>query len=362
MDRNSWILELEGKPDFEIAMKRIYAWYEQEMIDRPPIRFSAHNEEFTFKEIKSAKNWTSLKDRWFDAEFQVDFYIESIEGKKFYAETFPVYWPNLGPDLYAAFYGTEVEYQEVTTFSIPLVKEWNEIDKIKLNKQNKYFKKIEELTNLALEKCPGKFMVGFTDLMPGMDCVAAWRDPQQLCIDLLLDPEKVKEIGILASHDFHSIYDHFDDMLKRHNQLSVTWMGIPSFSKMHIPSCDFSAMISTEQFEEFCFPHIQHEVEGITHNIFHLDGKGVAKHVDLVLQMKEINAVQWVQGMGTDTPILQWVPLLKKIQSAGKSLVVDLQVDELEDFIKVMDPKGLMLCIPADEAIQPDIIKRIEKW
>ena len=39
MDRNSWILELEGKPDFGTAMKRIYAWYEQEMIDRPPIRF-----------------------------------------------------------------------------------------------------------------------------------------------------------------------------------------------------------------------------------------------------------------------------------------------------------------------------------
>jgi hypothetical protein len=205
-------------------------------------------------------------------------------------------------------------------------------------------------------------MVGFTDLMPGMDCVAAWREPQQLCIDLCLDPDKVKEMGILASRDFHPLFDHFDDMLKAHNQLSVTWMGIPSFSKMHIPSCDFSAMISTEQFEEFCLPLIQHEVEGIEHNIFHLDGKGVARHVDLVLQMKEINAVQWVQGMGKDTPIMQWIPLLKKIQSAGKSLVIDLQVDELEDFIKAMDPKGLMLCISADEAIQPDIIKRIEKW
>jgi hypothetical protein len=362
MDDNNWILDLEGKPDFEIAMKRIYAWYEQEMIDRPPIRFSAHNEEFTFKEIKSKKDWKSLKDRWFDAEFQVDFYMESIKGKKFYAETFPVFWPNLGPALYAAFYGTEMEYQEVTTFSIPIVKEWDDIGKIKLNKQNKYFKKLDELTELALEKCTGKFMVGFTDLMPGMDCVAAWRDPQQLCIDLCLDPDKVKEMGILAYRDFHPIYDYYDDMLKKHKQLSVTWMGIPSFKKMHIPSCDFSAMISTEQFEEFCLPSIQHEVEGIAHNIFHLDGKGVARHVDLVLQMKEINAVQWVQGMGKDTPIMQWIPLLKKIQSAGKSLVIDLQPDELEDFIKAMDPKGLMLCISADEAIQPEIIKRIEKW
>lgn len=74
-----------------------------------------------------------MKDRWFDAEFQIDSYMESIKGKKFYAETFPVFWPNLGPAVYAAFYGTEMEYQEVTTFSIPLVKDWDDISKIKLN-------------------------------------------------------------------------------------------------------------------------------------------------------------------------------------------------------------------------------------
>ena len=30
---NQWSLELEKKPDFDQAMQRIYAWYEQEMID-----------------------------------------------------------------------------------------------------------------------------------------------------------------------------------------------------------------------------------------------------------------------------------------------------------------------------------------
>jgi hypothetical protein len=47
------MIELEYKPDIEIAMKLINAWYNQEMIDRPPIRSSAHNAEFSFKEIHS---------------------------------------------------------------------------------------------------------------------------------------------------------------------------------------------------------------------------------------------------------------------------------------------------------------------
>ena len=100
----------------------------------------------------------------------------------------------------------------------------------------------------------------------------------------------------------------------------------------------------------------------MTHNVFHVDGKGVANHIDRILAMPEINAIQWVQGMGDHLPIMQWVPFIKKIQAAGKSVVVDLHLDELESFISEMDPKGLLLCIAADEKFQPEIIKRIEKW
>jgi hypothetical protein len=331
------------------------------MIDRPPIRFSAHNAEFAVSPHLK-KSWPSLKDRWLDSENQVDLFIDSIRGRKFYAETFPVFWPNLGPEVYTAFHGSELEYMEITTYTIPLVKEWEDISKIKFDWNNPYLKKIEEMTRIALEKCKGNFMVGYTDLHPGMDCVAAWRDPQQLCLDMLIYPDEVKQLIKLANQHFQELYDYFDTMLKNQNQLSVTWMGIPSFGKMHVPSCDFSAMLSPEQFDEFCLPVIVDEVKAMTHNIFHLDGKGVAKNIDRILDLQEINAIQWVQGMGDDAPILQWIPFIKRIQDAGKSVVVDLQLNELDDFINEMDPKGLLLCIAADEKIQPDIIKQIEKW
>ena len=67
MDKK-WTLELEQKPDFDQAMQHIYAWYEQEMIDRPPIRFSAHNAEYSASP-HLRKTWPTLKDRWFDAEY-----------------------------------------------------------------------------------------------------------------------------------------------------------------------------------------------------------------------------------------------------------------------------------------------------
>ena len=67
--RTMYDLGLETKPDFLECMKRIYAWYDGEVLDRVPIRFSAHNEEYDTAD--SADSWGSLKERWFDTEYQL---------------------------------------------------------------------------------------------------------------------------------------------------------------------------------------------------------------------------------------------------------------------------------------------------
>lgn len=360
-DPRWWELGLERKPDFDMAMKRIYAWFAGEIIDRVPVRFSAHNS--FVGERHPQHNWKSLKDQWFDVEFQVESFANSIKSRKFLAETFPVFWPNLGPNVFAAFYGCRLEYAGVTSCAEPCIGNWEDIVKLRLDMKNEYFTRIVELMEYALEVCPGRFMVGYTDLHPGVDCVAAWRDTQNLCFDLFDSPDEVKQAIEIATKDFQIIYDHFDSILKGRNQLSVTWMGIPSFGKVHIPSCDFSALVSAEQFVGFCLPVLQKEVRPMTHNIFHLDGKDVARHLDLILEVPEIQAIQWVQGVGDDKPIMQWVPLIRKIQAAGKSVVVDLEVKELEHFISELEPEGLLLCLPVDtEEEQAEILKRIEKW
>lgn len=357
-----WKIELENKPDFEQAMERIYAWYDQEIIDRAPIRFSAHNAEYSSAHLLKGRSWPGLKERWWDTEYQIELFEHQLRHSVFNAETFPIYWPNLGPEVYAAFYGVELIYKEITSYSVPNIHDWSQLSDIKLDFNNPYLRKIEEMTYAALERCSGKFLVGYTDLHPGLDCAASFRDPQQLCMDFLIDPDEVKKIIDLSSRDFQLIFDHFDGILKKHKQPSVAWMGIPSFGKMHIPSCDFSTMISPEQFVEFVLPVIKSEIKGMDHNIFHLDGKGVANHVDYILELPEINAIQWVQGVGDDLPIMQWVPFIKKIQAAGKSVVVDLSVDELAPFMDVVRPKGILLCINASPDIQPDIIRKVEKW
>lgn len=359
-----WTVEIEGMADFDMSMKRVYAWYENEIIDRPPVRFVAHNAFLeAAKEDISELSAAEKKAWWFDVETQIDLFMQSVDGRKFHGETFPVYFPNLGPDVYAAFYGAELEFGEVTSWSVPLVRDWDDIEKLQLDMDNEYFRKLEELTNAALGQSAGKFLVGYSDLHPGLDCVAAWRDPQQLCFDMIDNPHKVKELAELAIVDFEFIYNHFDKLLKSSGQLSVSWMGIPSFERMHIPSCDFSTMISPTFFKKFGLPILQHEVESMSHNIFHVDGKGVARHLEAILSVPKVHAVQWVQGVGDDLPIMQWVPFIKELQLQGVPTIVDLNKSELDDFMSEMKPQSLFLWVATDnEEEEIEILKRLSKW
>lgn len=357
-------IEIEGMPQFDMAMKRVCAWFENEIIDRPPIRFQAHNAFLTSASEDIANlSWEEREAWWFNAELQTELFLKSIEGRRFYGETFPVYFPNLGPDVYAAFYGAKLKFGETTSWSDPIVLEWEDVERLNFDWNNIYFKKLEELTQCALEMCKNKALVGYTDLHPGLDCIAAWRSPQQLCLDMIDEPEKVEQLAELAIADFETIYNHFDKTLKDAGQISVSWMGVPSFGRMHIPSCDFSTLISPSFFNRFGLPVLEKEVKTMTHNVFHVDGSGVAKHLDTILSVPEVRAIQWVQGVGDDYPIMQWVPFIKKLQDREIPVIVDLSKDDLGDFIDTMNPHGLFLWVATEnEDEEQSLLQRIEKW
>lgn len=358
----TWALEIEGMPHCDMAMRRVGAWLGQAIIDRPPIRFARHSVQHGAGQAQDASRWPTLRDRWFDAEYQVEAFVRRIRGKRFPAETFPVFWPNLGPEVYAAFYGCELEYRDVTSYAKPVVRDWGDMASLRLDMGNPYLRKIDEMTRIALDRCGGMFLVGYTDLHPGVDCAAAWRDPQQLCVDMVMEPGPVKALIDLANRDFARIFDHFHGALRARGQPSVGWMGVPAFGKLHLPAADFASLVSPEMFDEFILPSFAREMAHADHNIFHVDGRGVAKNIDRILELPNLNAIQWAQGVGDDRPILQWVPLIRKIRAAGKSVIVDVAPHELEGLMGALRPEGLFLWIGAEPGTEEDIIRRVERW
>jgi len=352
---------LETKPDYDKCVERVLAWFEGAIIDRAPVRFHRHNAEYDV--VTGDSGHATLRDRWMDAEFQAFNFLDSVKGKTFLGETFPVYWPNLGPNFFAAVHGAELEFGEVTSWCEPIVNDHNDIEKIQFSKDNPYYKSMHELTKAALDICEGQFLVGYTSLTPGMDCAAAWRGTQNFCMDLILDEQMVTRLLQLANEHFLEVFDDFDALLKAHGQPSVTWMNLPvPNGRMNVLQNDFSFMISPEMFNKYALPALQNEMKTMTHKVFHVDGKGVANHTDAILGAG-IKVIQWVQGVADDFPVMQHVPYIKYLQSKGASVIVDLDLTDLEAFMQEVSPKGIFLWIGTSNSEEEEaILKRLMKW
>lgn len=352
---------LETKPDYDKCVERVLAWFRGEVIDRAPVRFHRHNAEYE-NSINNSGH-ASLRERWMDAEFQAVSFLNSVKNSRFLAETFPVYMPNLGPNWFAALHGAELEFGENTSWCEQIVREEEDLGKIKFSRESPYYKCMLDLTYAALDICKGQFLVGYTDLHPAMDCAAAWRGTEELCMDMIMNPDLVFKLQDLAMEHFLEVYDEFDAILKEHGQPSVTWMNMPvPDARLHIPSNDFSFMISPEQFDEFSLPYLREEIKTMTHNIYHIDGLGVANHTDSIIGTG-IKAIQWVQGMGDDYPIMQHMPYIKYLRSLGASVIVDLSLSDLEAFMKEIGPEGIFLWVGTENEQQElDVINKLLKW
>ena len=349
------------KPDFDECISRIYAWYEQRIIDRPPVRFHHHNIEY--EKHRTVKGpWKTAEQRWMDVDFQVRTFMNSLEKTEFLGETFPVYWPNLSALVYNLFLGQEAVFDDVTAWTHPCIEDLENFAAPKVQWDGKYFKTIEAMTQRALDCAEGKFLVGYTDMYAGIDCAAMLRGTEQFCLDLLLHPGPLKRLIDAVFEEYPKVYNHFDRILKEHNQLSVTWMNLPSFETFNVLACDFATNISPQHFAQFCMPVLCKEAKLFRHNVFHMDGVGVARHIDAILTLPNLHAVQWVQGYGVHEPIMQWIPLIKKIREAGKSVIVDLKMHELDEFMKKVDPAGIMLWVPAEPNEQKDVLERVQRW
>jgi hypothetical protein len=142
------------------------------------------------------------------------------------------------------------------------------LPKINFSTEGEYYKKVLELTEVAFQKCGNKFIVGYTDLHPGLDCALAWRGINNLCMDLIMDPENAQKLFDLSTEHFLEVYNVYDDLLKANHTPSSTWINIPvPNGRMHIPSADFSFMISPEDFEKYGLPILKEEVNPDAHGL-----------------------------------------------------------------------------------------------
>jgi hypothetical protein len=360
----------EFKPDFEEVRKRFEAWWECEIIDRPltsieypRVKGTSDAEAF----LRASKEKMSMAERSDPERFALR-QLEWVGRNVYYGDALPVDYASLGPETIAAFYGCPVEYEGHIVWSEPILPSLDaaDTDKIRFDENNFYFRRVMEMTDALLEIARDKFIVGYPNFLGAIDVIAAMRDQANLCSDLLHRPDDVAAFADRLTGEILGIYDLYHDKLSAEGLPSAAWLYAvcEGKGKFHIPSCDFSCMISDEMFEEIVLPQIIREVRHMDRNIYHLDGPGALRHLDRLLEIPEIQAYQWVPTGYHSDAWPEWIDVYKRMQAAGRGFVVPIEAKDLEDFFEHLRPEGVWLSVSGvtDQDEADAVLKTVAKW
>lgn len=356
------IMPIDGIDDLEMRLKRQDAFWDCEVLGRAcaVITFPRKEPVVPFPVSRHA----TREERWMDVEFQAQQTKAAVLNTVYMGDALPSVHPNLGPDFFPALYGGEVIFEERTSYIKPFLKDWADADQLKLSHEHPYWKKMEELYAAYMEAGKNTFYTGWTDLHPGADCLVGFRGPQNLATDLFDEPEAIRKELKKVTADFLKTYEHYYKKLSSAGLPCTGWPEVVSTRRWHVPSNDFSYMISAAQFNEFFLEGLREECDYFDASLYHLDGVGSLTQLDSLLGIKTLNAIQWVWGDGHGQ-VTDWLDVFKKVQAAGKGLQIqNVYPRHLDTLMETLRPEGvwMRLCGIETEEQGEALLKKVSRW
>ncbi len=287
-----------------------------------------------------------------------------LSGRKFLGDAFPfISFDTFGPGVLAAMCGARLDNSSGGVwFHSP--NENMPIDQlhIEADMNNIWLSRIKDIYGAGLKKWQGNVLMGMPDLGGVLDVLATFRGSENLLMDLYDYPEEVKRLTKEIFQQWHTVYNELNSVLQPINPGYSDWSGVYSAQPSYILQCDFCYMIGNPMFREFVLETLIDDTTAIDNTIFHLDGPGEVQHLDDILKIEKLDAVQWVPGTGNPSS-KEWPQIFDKIRSNGKNIYLVGRFEDMDAICERIGTQGVfhMLYLSAFEN-EKEIIKYLEKY
>jgi hypothetical protein len=305
---------------------------------------------------------SDLDQRWFDPQWRAADIHHYLAQSSFMADILPVANTHLGPGSLAAILGAELEGGDDTIWIRH--KEGAELN-LALDESNKYWQLHVDLLKACHAKSEGRYYVVIPDLMEGLDVLAGLKGNTEVLMDMMLDPDGLLEKLQKINDHYFEVYNRLYDIVNVNGESAFCYFSIWGPGKVSKLQSDISIMISEEDFRKFELPFLRKQCQNIDYTLYHLDGVGAQRHLDALLEIDELNAIQWTPGYGEPQggdP--RWYDLYKKILAGGKAVMANwVTLDELQPLLDNVGNQGLHINI--DFKSEKDIeaaLKIVEKY
>ncbi len=341
------------KEDIDEAKERLKAWWDHEIIDRPCIAYYLLSD---LKDLKMEYISEYFGMPWYLAQNWDEFkkflsIIEEILGSlSFGGEAIPRLFPNYGPGILASVFGITPKFQSGTVWfhkDISIEEIVPLLEGVELNKNNPWYTRLLDITEYVAERAGNEYSVAITDLGGVIDILSSFLGPTKIILTMKRQPSIIDECRSIILEKLLKVYNALQTIIERYLDGCNSWMPIWCPKRWYPIQSDFSAMLSPKYFRRFVLADIITQAENMDYAIYHMDGPGELPHLDELLKVHSITGIQWVPGAGAEPSSNEkWFPLYKKIQAAGKNLVID-NAGETNNYAthlyKNLNPKGLFM-------------------
>jgi corrinoid protein of di/trimethylamine methyltransferase len=281
-----------------------------------------------------------LNQKWFDPQWRADYLDWYVAHSSLMADMLPVANTQLGPGSLAAILGGVFEGGEDTIWIHP---DPNYSDDIVFNPEHPNWLLHKELLKACKAKAQGHYYVGMPDLMEGLDVLAAIKGTDKVLLDTVMQPEVLEHQMQQINDIYFHVFDELYDIIREGDEMAFCYFSSWAPGKMSKLQSDISTMISVDDYRRFVQPFIREQCQKIDYTLYHLDGVGAMHHLDALLEIEELNAIQWTPGVGEPqggSP--KWYDLYKKILAGGKSIMACwVTLDELKPLLDNIGGEGV---------------------
>ena len=329
---------MQYKKDWESTRQRFDDYWKGENTGRPIMRVTGVKPgHYPFQvppEIKSK----SMDEKYLDAESIVRRFRYYCETHEFLGESFPNLNADFGPGSLAAYLGSGIRFQPNTVWFDPCVEDWADYPKIQFDPENKWFKEHIRVFSECKKLIGNDFPIAIPDLMENVDVLASMRGAMDLLYDMIDDEEEIVKRVQEVTNCYQQYYDAFYKYAEYEGGSAYTIFQIFGSGKTQKLQCDFSALMSPDNFRTCVLDSLKQACKPLDNVLYHLDGPDAIKHMDALMEVDGIKALQWTSGdAGPDGTLEDWDVIYDKARAAGKQLWVKVYSGDLKDWIRNTD-------------------------
>jgi hypothetical protein len=302
---------LELKPGFQDTLRRLGAFWDGGMEDRPIVRIAVPNPDFDGP-LRLDNYHTRIHA---PLDGVVANILHNQRAELYLGEALPAPLLSFGCDEIAAFCGGDLFFTETdygTNWSKPRVDDWAKEPPLAVVEDHPLWLRLQALQDAYAAAARGKTLCKPVDVHTNLGLLAALRGGEGLCMDLMDCPEQVDRM-------LEQTMGVFDRVYRR----SFTAHGLPGVAVGVLwLQCDFSCLISAPQFRRFVLPYLEREAEYNQGRVlYHWDGVTALTHTDALIAAKGLYCLSFVPGTGNGEHT-DFLDVYEKVQAGGKAVLV----------------------------------------